>query len=137
MLMTAARGILFPIGICMLRVTVHVNFHMEDAKVLLIYWYGKQYDTVKMHQKLLARVREDCPSYSTVTNWIRKHKHDDDIHQRTSGSGRSPDDHLPAFIVAALEESPFHSGRSLASAVKYPSMTLGPHLYSSEHVLPH
>jgi hypothetical protein len=54
---------------------------MEDAKVLVIYWYGKQYNDVKMHQKLLARVGKDCPSYLTVTDWVRKLRPGEDIHQ--------------------------------------------------------
>jgi hypothetical protein len=97
---------------------------MENAKALLISWYGKQYDVVKMHQKLLAGVGDNCPSSSMATNGIRKLKHGQDIHQRASKGGRSPDDLLPVLIAAALEELPFHEVRSLASAVKYPLTTV-------------
>jgi hypothetical protein len=109
---------------------------MKDAKALVIYWYGKQYDAVRMHQKLLTLIREDCPSYSTEPSGIRKQKCGEDIDHWPSGSGGLPGDHLLVRIAAALEESLFHSVRSLDLAVKYPP-TVWWHLYSSGHVLRH
>jgi hypothetical protein len=88
-----------------------------------------------MHQKLLARVGEDHPSDSMVIIWIRKLKRGEDIHSNPSRSRRLPDDRLPVLIAAALEESPFHSVRSLTSAVKYPPMTVRRYLCSSGYVL--
>jgi hypothetical protein len=112
-------------------------FQMEEAKVLMTYWYGKQENAAKMDQKLLAPVRENCPSDSTPTHWIRRLKRREDIYQHASGSGRLPEDRPPVLIVAALEESPVHSVHSLASAVRYPLTTVWQHLYSSGDVLRH
>jgi hypothetical protein len=65
-----------------------------------------------------------------VTNRIRKLKRSEGIHQHASGTGP-----LPVLINAALEESPFRSVRSLASAVKDLPTGVWRHLYSSGYVL--
>jgi hypothetical protein len=57
-----------------------------------------------MHQNLLPRVGDDYPSYSTVTNWIKKLERGEEIHQRASRSEYSPDDRLPFLVATALEE---------------------------------
>jgi histone-lysine N-methyltransferase SETMAR len=108
---------------------------MEDAKALVIYWHGKGYPATKMYVKLLARGDDACPAYSTITKWIRALIRGEDIRGHASGGGRLADDRVDALIAAALEESPFHSVRSLASAIKIPPTTVWRHLHSSGFVV--
>jgi histone-lysine N-methyltransferase SETMAR len=100
-----------------------------------VYRYEKGESAMKMHQKLLARNQATCPAYSTVTNWIRSLERGDDIFERASGSGRRPNEELIGLIFAVLEQEPFHSVRSLATAVKSPPTTVWRSLHSSGFVL--
>jgi hypothetical protein len=54
-----------------LRMTVEEHFLMEDATALVTYWHEKQYPATKIYAKLLARGRDACPAYSTITSWIK------------------------------------------------------------------
>jgi hypothetical protein len=116
---------------------------MEDAKALVVYWHAKGHPATKMYTKLLARAGEACPAYSTITNWVRALTRGEDIQGHASGGGRLPDERVDALIASAMEESPFHSVRSLASTIKIPSTTVWRHLHSSGyvvrnlHIVPH
>jgi histone-lysine N-methyltransferase SETMAR len=110
---------------------------MEDAKALVIYWHEKQYAATRMYGKLLARGRDTCPAYSTITSWIRSLRRGEDIYEHASGGGRLPDDRVDDLIADALEESPFHTVRSMASAIKIPPTTVWRHLHSRGYVVRH
>ena len=120
-----------------LRVIVTQHFLMEDAKALVIYWHEKQYPATKMYAKLLARGRDRCPAYSTITSWIRNLVRGENIYEHASGGGRLPDDRVDGMVANALEESPFHTVRSLASAIKIPPTTVWRHLHSRGYVVRH
>jgi hypothetical protein len=62
---------------------------------------------MKIYIKLLARAEEACPTYSTITNWIRALIRGEDIHGHASGGGRLPNDRVDNLVVNALEESLF------------------------------
>jgi hypothetical protein len=120
-----------------LKMTVEEHFLMEDTKALVIYWHEKQYPATKMYAKLLARGRDGCPVYSTVTSWIRSLARAEDIYEHASGGGRFPDDRVDCLVANALEESPFHTVRSLASAIKISPTTIWRHLHSRGYVVWH
>jgi hypothetical protein len=103
---------------------------MEDLKALVIYWHRKHYSATKMYAKLLVRAGEAYPAYSTITNWITARTRGENIHGYASGGGRLPDDRVDTLVINALEESPFHSVRSLASTIKIPPMTVWRHLHA-------
>jgi hypothetical protein len=65
-----------------------------------------------MHGKLLMRLREACPAYSTITSWIRALSRGEDIKPHASNRGRLPIEIAEALIVEALEEAPFPFVRS-------------------------
>jgi hypothetical protein len=54
----------------------------------------------------------------------------DDIHGHPSGGGHLPDDRVDTLVINALEESPFHSVRSLASTIKMPPTTVWQYLHA-------
>jgi hypothetical protein len=116
-------------------VIVPEDILMEDAKALVIYWHEKHYSVTKMQTKLLARAGEACPAYSAITNWIRALTRGEDIHGHASGSGPLPDDRVDTLVINALEESPFHSVRSLASTIKIPLTTVWRHLRARSYVV--
>jgi hypothetical protein len=126
-----------------LTVIVPEEIPMEDAKVSVIYWHEKHYSATKMYMKLLACAGEAWPAYSTITNWIRALTRGEDIHGHASGAGRLPDDRVDTLVINALEESPFHSVRSLASTIKIPPTTEWRHLHArgfivrNLHIVPH
>jgi hypothetical protein len=105
----------------MLTVIVPEDIPMEDAKALVIYWQEKYCSATKVDIKLLARAGEACPAYSTITNCIRALTRGEDIGGHASGGGHLLDDRVDTLVTNTLEESPFHSVRSLASAIKIPS----------------
>jgi hypothetical protein len=115
-------------------VIVPEDIPMEEVKTLGIYWHEKHYFVTKMSTKLLARAGEACATYSTITNRIRARIRGEDIHGHASGGGRLPDDKVNALVINAFEESPFHSMRSLASAIKMPPTTVWGHLHARGHV---
>jgi hypothetical protein len=90
-----------------------------------------------MYQKLQARPLLTCPADSSITNWIKALDREEDISMRASGSGRLPDDRINDPIAEELEISPFHSVRSLASAIKRPRETIWCHLHSMRFVVKH
>jgi hypothetical protein len=98
-------------------VIVPEDILMENTKALVMCWHEKHYPATKIYTKLLARPRS-MPAYSTVTNWIRALTRGEDIHGHASGGGHLPDDRVDTLVINALEESPFHSVRSLASIIK-------------------
>jgi hypothetical protein len=116
---------------------------MEDAKALVIYWHENHSSTTKMYTKLLARAGEAYPAYSTITNSIRTLTRGEDIHGHASGCGHSPDDRVDTLVINALEQSPLHSVRSLASTIKIPPTTVWRHLHARDyvvrnlHIVPH
>jgi hypothetical protein len=110
---------------------------MEQCKHLVVDWYDKGYPADMMHQKLLARTKEAASAYSTITNWIRALERGDDILRRAPGSGRRPVEEIGVLIALALEEEPFHSVRSLATAIKSPPATVWRHLRAAGYVLRH
>jgi hypothetical protein len=116
---------------------------MEDAKAVVTYWHEKGHGALRIHQQLSARVRGRYPAYSTIPDWIRRLERDEDITQRASGSGCLRNDHIDVLIANALEETPFHSVRSLASSIKYPQTTVWRHLHNAcymvrnLHLVPH
>jgi hypothetical protein len=115
--------------------TVKKQFLMDDAKALVIHWHEKQYPAMKMYAKLLTRGRDGCPAYLTITSWIRSLERGEDIYEHESGGGRLPDDRVDALVAKALDESPFHTVRSLASAIKIPPTTVWRHLHSGGDVV--
>jgi hypothetical protein len=127
----------------MLTVIVPEDIPMEDAKVLVIYWHEKHYSAAKMFTKLLERAGEACSAHSMITNWIRGLTRSEEIHGHASGGGRLPDDKVDTLVINALEESPFHSVRSLASTIKIPPTTVSRHLHArgyvvrNPHIVPH
>jgi hypothetical protein len=96
-----------------------------------------------MYTKLLARAGEACAAYFTFMNWIKAVTRGEDIHGHSSGGGSLPDDRIDALVINALEESPFHPVRSLASSIKIPPTTVWPHLHATGdvvrnlHMVPH
>jgi hypothetical protein len=106
--------------VSMFTVIVPEDIPMEDTKDLVIYWHETHYFATKKYTKLLARAIETGPACSTITNWIRALTRGEDIHGHASGSGRLPDDSFDTLVINALEESPFHSVRMLASTIKIP-----------------
>jgi hypothetical protein len=117
--------------------TVEEHFLMEDAKTLVIYWHEKQYPATKMYAKLLASSRDACPAYSTITIWIRSLVRSENIYEHTSGGGHLPDDRVDCLVANALEESPFHTVHSLASAIKISPKTVWRNLHSRGYVVQH
>jgi hypothetical protein len=107
-----------------LTVIIPEDISMEDAKALVIYWNENHYSATKMCTKLLARPGEACPANSTSTNWIRTVTRGEDIHGHASGEGQLPDDKVDTLVINVLEESHFHSVRSLASTIKIPPTTV-------------
>jgi hypothetical protein len=118
-----------------LTVIVPEDIPMEDAKALVIYWHEKHYYATKIYTKLLARAGETCSAYSTITNCIRSLTRGEVIHGHASGGGRLPDDRVDTLVINALEESPFHSVRSLASNIKIPPTTEWQHLHTRGYVI--
>jgi hypothetical protein len=108
---------------------------MEDPKSLVIYWHEKGYPAQKMHGKLLARMDQRGPAYSTVTNWIRALDRGEDIRNYASRGGRVPDERIQTLVAEALTEAPFHSGRSFASTLKIPKTTGWRHLHHAGYVV--
>jgi histone-lysine N-methyltransferase SETMAR len=108
---------------------------MEDAKVLVMYWYEKGHGALRIYQKLSARVGGRFPSYSTITHWLRRLRRNEDITRRASGSGRLAFDEIDSLIADALDEAPFHSVRSLASSIKYPHTTVWRHLRTAGYIV--
>jgi hypothetical protein len=104
-------------------------------KNFVVYWHDKGYSAKIMHQKLQARPVLTCPAYSSITNWIRAIDRREDIAMRQSGSSRLPDDRIDDAITEELEISPFHSVRSLASAIKRPRVRVWCHLHSMSFVI--
>jgi hypothetical protein len=88
-----------------------------------------------MYTKLLARAGEACSANSTITNWITAITRREDIHGHASGVGRLPNDRVDTLVINALEESPFHSVRSLASTIKISPTTVWRHLHARDHVV--
>jgi hypothetical protein len=101
-----------------LTVIVPEDIPVEGSKALVIYWHEKHYSAMKMCTKLLARAGEACSVYSTTTNWIRASTRGEDIHDHAPGGGLLLDDRVDTLVINALESSPFHSVRSLASTIK-------------------
>jgi hypothetical protein len=120
-----------------LMMTVKEHFLMEDVKALVMYWNGKQYAATQMYAKLLARGRDTCPIYSTITSWLRSLGRGADICQHASHGGYLPDDRVDGLIANALEESLFHTVRSLASVIKIPPTIVWRHLHSRGYVVRH
>jgi hypothetical protein len=115
-----------------LTVIVPEDILMEDVEALIICWHEKHYSATKMYTKLLARA---CPAYSTTTNWIGALTRGEDIYDYASGGGHLPDDRVDTLVINALEESPFHSVRSLASTIKIPPTTVWRHLHARGYVV--
>jgi hypothetical protein len=66
-----------------------------------------------------------------------------DIHGHASGGRRLPDGRVDTLVINALEESSFHSVRSLTSTIKVPPTTVWRHLQTrgyvvrNLHIVPH
>jgi hypothetical protein len=88
-----------------------INFQMEDAKVLVIYWHEQGHDAIRIYQKLSTHLAHRLPAYSTAKDWLRGLERGDDITRRASGTGRLPNDCVDALIISILEQCPFHSLR--------------------------
>jgi hypothetical protein len=108
---------------------------MEAIKILIIYWPEKGHDTIRINQKLSMRLSHTLLAYSTITDWLRKRERGDDITRHAPGSGRLPDDHINTLITSALEQSPFHSLRTLRSSIKHPRIPVWRHLHSAGFVV--
>jgi hypothetical protein len=91
---------------------------MEDAKSLVTYCHEKGHGALNVYQKLSARQDRAYWAYSTITDSIRRLPRGEDIATHASGSGRLLDAYINILLAAAIEEAPFHSVRSLASAIK-------------------
>jgi hypothetical protein len=70
-------------------------------------------------------------------NWIRALERGEDILRRAPGSGRRPVEEIDVLIALALGEEPFHSVRSLATAIKPPPATVWWNLHAAGYVLRH
>jgi hypothetical protein len=103
---------------------------MDLAKVFFIYWHDKGYYAQIIYQKLQTRPLVTCATYFSITNWIRALDRGEDISVRAFGSVRLPDDRIDEAIAQELDISPFHSMRSLASAIKRPPPIVWCHLHS-------
>jgi hypothetical protein len=112
------------------KATLISSSKMDVAKVLVVYWHDKGYSAKTMHQKLQTRPVLTYPAYSSIANWIRALDRGEDISVRFSGSSRLVDDRIHEAIAQELDISPFHSVRSLASAIKRPPPTVWCHLHS-------
>jgi hypothetical protein len=88
-----------------------------------------------MQSKLLGRAGAACPAYSTITNWVRVVIRGEDIQGYASGGGPFSDDTVGALRPAAVDESPFHSVRSLASTFMIAPATGWLHLHSRGYVV--
>jgi hypothetical protein len=91
---------------------------MNDAKVSVIYWHEKNYLAIKLYNKLMVHAKEACPTYSTITNWIRALIRGENIQGHASGSKYLVDNKVNALVVVTLEESLFHFVRSLVNIIK-------------------
>jgi hypothetical protein len=124
-------------------VIVPEDIPIEDAKALVIYWHEEHYSATKTYSKWLARAGEAYPAYSAITNWIRALTRGEDIGGHASGGANLPDDKVDTLVINALEESPFHSVRSLVSTIKIPRTTVWRHLHvrgyvvRNLHIVPH
>jgi hypothetical protein len=103
-----------------LAMIVPEDIRMEDAKALIIYWHEKHSSATKMYTKLLAHSGESHPGYFTITSWIRTLTRGEGIHNHASKRERLPDGRIDTLVINALEESLFHSVRSLANTIKTP-----------------
>jgi hypothetical protein len=89
------------------------------------------------------RTCQTCPGYSTIINWLRWLERGEDITQWASRSGPSVDNQIDSRTVIVLEETPFHSVRSIGSAIKCPRSTVWRHLHNTGsivhnlHLVPH
>jgi hypothetical protein len=70
-----------------------------------------------------------------ITGGLRKLKRGDDITRCASGSGRLPDDRIDTLITSPLGQCPFHSVRTLGSAIKDPCTTVWQPLNSAGFVV--
>jgi hypothetical protein len=96
----------------------------------VIDWHEKGHGALKIYQKLSTRPGGSYPTYSTITDCIKRLQRSEDITRRASDSGRLLDEQIHILIAAALEEAPFHSVPSLASAIKYLRTTVWRYLHA-------
>jgi hypothetical protein len=75
------------------------------------------------------------PAYSMIMDWFRKLERGDDITRRALGSGRLSDDRINTLITSALEKCPFHSVRTLCSAIKPSCISVWRYLHSAGFVV--
>jgi hypothetical protein len=112
-----------------------MNFQMEATKVLVICWRAKGHDATRIYQKLSTRLGHTLLTYSMITDWLRKLERGNDITPRASCRGRLLDGRIDALITSALEPCPFHSVRTLCSAIKHPRTTVWRHLHAAGFVV--
>jgi hypothetical protein len=114
----------------MSRSTVKNQFPDRDRQNARYQFIQKSHYATRIHQKLSTRLGHTLPAYSTITDWLRKLERGDYITQRAFGSGRLPGDRLDALIMSAFEQCPFHSVRTLYSALKHLHTIVWRHLDS-------
>lgn len=109
----------------------------DHMKHLVIYWQAKQLKPKAIYEKCCIHFPNDDVKYGTIKEWCRRIKRGEDILHRKIGSGRIADELIDGKISQALEEMPFHSIRTLSTALKVPKSTVFDHITSMGLVVKH
>jgi hypothetical protein len=89
-----------------------------DAKHLVADWQSKGHNAATIDAKLVTRFREKAPSYSSVTNWLRRLHFGEDVFEPGIRSGKPSDGIADFKILTEQTVFPFHSVRAHARALK-------------------
>jgi hypothetical protein len=104
---------------------------------LIVYWHSKGHNASAIWDKFRAQFRDEAPAYSSVMNWLRRLGFGEAIREPGGHSGKPSDAVVNLQILTELTEFPFHSVRTLASALKSPRSTVWDHLQKGPFVVKH
>lgn len=102
---------------------------------MIIYWRSKNLTKKEIQKKCQEHFHEEAPPYSTITRWVRLYENGIDIFTRSPGQGRTTNQHIYNLIKGQLESFPFHSLRSLSTALKIPKSTIHDYLRRMGYVI--
>jgi hypothetical protein len=91
---------------------------MIDAKCLVLSWDSKGHNATARWDKLCAQFHDEPPAYSSVTNWFRRLRFGEDIREPGMHPRKPCDGVINLQLLIRSTEFPFHSVRTLASALK-------------------
>jgi hypothetical protein len=103
----------------------------------VLYWHSKADNATAIWDKHRAQFHAEAPAYSSVTNWLRRLGFGEDIREPGGHPGKPSDGVIDLQILIELTEFPFHSVRTLASALKIPRGTAWDHLQKGPFIVKH